>query len=188
MTSGAPADPSQLHPDVAAVGREFDGVVEQIRQRLSQQLPVALNLRPGCHGTLQRDAALFADRRVQLDHARDQFRQVDRFARHGAGLGQRNAQQRIQGAAHVIHLGGHPLEHAPLRPSPASSRVMAPSAVACRRLSGVRKSCAALSSTVRMPERELLDLVEHAVDLARQGVDLIVGIANRQPLRQVARA
>jgi hypothetical protein len=35
-------------------------------------------------------------------------------------------------------------------------------------------------------EGELLDLVQHAVDLARQGVDLVVGSAHRQPLRQVA--
>ena len=35
-------------------------------------------------------------------------------------------------------------------------------------------------------ERELFDLVQHAVDLTRQRVDLIVRLAHRQSLRQVA--
>ena len=35
-------------------------------------------------------------------------------------------------------------------------------------------------------ERELLDFVEHGVDLARQRVDLVVRIAHRQALRQIA--
>ena len=35
-------------------------------------------------------------------------------------------------------------------------------------------------------QRQLLDLVEHGVDFARQCIDLVVRIAHRQTLRQIA--
>ena len=135
-------------------------------------------MRPGRDGTLEHNAALLAHRRVQFDHAADQLRQVYLLARHGTGLGQCDAQQRIQGAAHAIDFDGHLLEHAPLG-RPVGQRAHGPLRAG---LQAIQRRAQVMGGAVKHgthAESQLLDLIEHGVDLARQGVDLIVGVPDR---------
>jgi len=73
---------------VAAVGRELDGVVQQIRQRLSQQLPLPRTCAPEAtelSNMMPRSSLTGA---YSSTRSQPKFRQIDRFPRHRAGLGE----------------------------------------------------------------------------------------------------
>ena len=131
----------------------FQRVVQQIRDRLRQQMAVALgSSSPGTLSNRSTNAVLLGERFVQLDRGADDLGQIEPLAAPpaGAGLGLGDAQQRIEGRQQPVGLVDRGADRVALGGAVLGPR-SASSSRARSRASGVFRSCATLSVTSRMP-------------------------------------
>ncbi len=178
--------PTLLEPDRdrAAGRRVLDGVVEQIRQGLRQQLAIAEDLDRATRLADQAQLAFVGGRLVQLAdvaHDRCEVHRLERAAI-GAGLHSRDAQQRVECLEHLVELP-HALGEILVARLRGGGQHLESIAQARERAAQIVRDAVGY---VPHAGQEILDLVEHRIHVARELVVLVVAAVQRRAPAQVA--
>src|SRR5262245_10945890 len=172
----------------AALGRELDGVVDQIGDRLEQEVPVAAHRGFDCRCDLERNALVLGDRLVKIAHLTHDIRQGDvaKPLQAPALLDLRNSQQRRDDRQRLVESADGLINNGPqlLQRLCISASALEPDPHA-------RERCAQLVRDVVTDAgdslNQRLDLVEHPVDDDGELIEWIIETLGRQALAQFAR-
>ena len=168
--------------------RVLDGVVEQIGQRLRQQVPVRAHLQSWGAAILQAQVFVLGGRPVEIGEVVAERLQIDHLeaAALAAGFRARDVEQGVEGRDHRLRVRQRRLEqgarlcaagllqqrHLDARAQPVE-----------RRAQIVRDVVGDLAHAAEQP----LDLVEHGVEVGRQLIELVARASERDALAEIAR-
>ena len=166
----------------------FDGIVEQIGDRLAHQLAVALDRRGAVGLDLERDALLLGQRLVKLaDVAGDLGGvEIDHVVARLAGFGARDHQQRVEGADQPVRFLERGIERGAifrLALGRAQGLLGAVAQTRERRL----QIMGDVVGDFLQARHQRLDAVEHGVEVVGETVELVAGAGDRAAGRSCCR-